>query len=114
MTVPAQAIERIATVVAEVERLNSSPQTPHWEDLGEPRRQELIAFVGGILSGRSVAQQHEAWLADQILAGWSHGETFDEVAKTDPDLVHWEDYAEARRAQLAAASHLVVMLAGLA
>jgi isocitrate lyase len=110
---PAEQVEQIAIMVAEAQRLRSTPATPHWEDLPQADQDELRAFVSGILSGRPVAQQHEAWFADQVLAGWTYGPTLDAQAKTDPDLVHWEDYTAERRAELLAASRLVLALSGL-
>ena len=113
MSAPEQVVTQIAAMVAEAQRLRATPQTPHWEDLPAADQAELKAFVSGILAGRPVAQQHEAWVADQCAAGWKYGETLDEQAKTDPDLVHWDEYTPERRAELVAASRLVGALAGL-
>ena len=113
MSAPEGIVTKISALVAEAERLQSDPPTPHWEDLTPSEQAEMRAFVEGVLAGRPVAQQHESWFADIVLAGWRYGETYDEAAKTDPDLVHWESYTPERRAQLVAAARLVGALSGL-
>jgi isocitrate lyase len=113
MPAPEAIVSKIAALVAEAERLQSDPPTPHWEDLTPAEQAEMRAFVSGVLAGVPVAQQHESWFADMVLAGWRYGETYNEAAQTDPDLVHWESYTPERRAELLAASRLVLALSGL-
>lgn len=106
--------EQIARLLAEVERIKKGDAYPHWEDLPQDAKDELTAFVADILAGKPVQQQHEAWFADQLSKGWAYGATFNAQAKQDPDLVHWEEYPEERRAELLSASRFVLAVAGLA
>jgi hypothetical protein len=34
--------------------------------------------------------RHDDWLRDRLLAGWRHGDAFDEQAKTDPRLISFD------------------------
>lgn len=108
-----EKLTQIAMVLAEVQRIRKGAPYPHWEDLPQAEKDELVAFVTGILSGRPVAQQHEAWLADQIADGWKWGAVKNAATKEDPDLVHWEDYDQARRDELQSASRFVLAVASI-
>jgi hypothetical protein len=58
------------------------------------------------------SQEHERWRAARTAEGWTHGETKDEAAKTNPLLVPWAEVPEAdRRWNLRSAENLLPMLA---
>jgi hypothetical protein len=88
----------IAAAVHELGRVKGGSVAPHWEDLPPFYQAEMLSLVEQTLAGIPVEQQHEAWFADQALAGWTRGDVFDPVAKTDPRLVHWAAYTPEQQA----------------
>ena len=58
------------------------------------------------------AREHARWYDDRTASGWTHGATRDDVAKTNPLLVPWEELpSEARAANLDSVRGLPELLA---
>lgn len=70
-----------------------------WAHVDEGARQRIRKYVGGCLTGVSPADLHARWCDEQAAAGWTVGETFDEIQRRDPDLVVFEELAPAERMQ---------------
>jgi hypothetical protein len=100
----------VAQAICELDRIESYGSMPHWEDYPELAQQELIAFVIAMFEGKTPETHQESWVVDQLLSGWTFGEQYDAVAKTDPRLMHWRDYPDAKRAQLTRAATLAKLL----
>lgn len=66
-------------------------QAPAWQ------RESAINGVRVALRGASPAQQHAAWSADKVAAGWVYGATKDADAKTHPCLVPYAELPEQQR-----------------
>jgi hypothetical protein len=112
-TLPSAMIAKaslVAQAICELDRIESSGTMPHWEDYPTLAQQELIAFVIAMFEGKTPEAHQESWVVDQLLAGWTFGEQYDDVAKTDPRLMHWVDYPETKRSQLTRAATLAKIL----
>jgi hypothetical protein len=90
-------VRALAQCVYELDRVKKGATGPHWEDVPALMQDELVGLVVGVLAGIPVEQQHEAWFADQLLAGWKFGPDYDPVLKTDPRLVHWDAYTDQQK-----------------
>lgn len=64
-----------------------------WSEAAEWQMESARAGVRFTLDNpdASPSQQHENWMADKIADGWVYGEVKDEVAKTHPCLVAYEE-----------------------
>ena len=108
------SIRALAQCVYELDRVRKGATAPHWEDMPALIQDELVGLVEGVLNGIPVEQQHEAWFADQLLAGWRFGPEYDPVLKTDPRLVHWEAYSDQAKADAQVAVNTIRALSVLA
>ena len=74
------------------------PQT-EWEKLGEGIKKKMISAIDKIQSGEisTPLEAHNNWMRDRRAAGWVWGLTKDEVNKTHPCLVEYEELPEDER-----------------
>ena len=93
---PVYDIEEIAEVCHEVNRAiceasGDSSQKP-WADAEDWQRASAVAGVKYTLAhpDATPADQHDAWSADKLSAGWVYGPTKDASAKTHPCLVPYD------------------------
>lgn len=96
-----QTIARCAELAHEANRLycegiGDASQLP-WRDAPAWQRESAINGVRVALSGATPEQQHAAWSADKIAAGWVYGPAKDADAKTHPCLVPYADLPDAQR-----------------
>jgi len=47
----------------------------------------------------SPSGRHAAWIASQEADGWTHGDTFDIAAKTDPNMVPFDELSPEQQAK---------------
>lgn len=93
---PSPFIEKIARVTHEVNRaiqisqLDPAPSLS-WDDAPEWQRESARQGVFSALAGSTPEQLHESWLRFKTDDGWSYGEVKDEVAKTHPCFVPYEE-----------------------
>src|SRR4051794_14142391 len=98
-------IEAIARTCHEVNRALCEAFGDHtqtsWEQAAEWQRDSAIAGVKFALANPSApaSAQHENWMADKVAAGWVHGETKDEIAKTHPCIVPYDQLPAHQRAK---------------
>ena len=64
---------------------------PAWDSAPQEYRDSSIAGVRGILAGNSPEQSHASWCSFKTSAGWVYGPVKDDVARTHPCLVPYED-----------------------
>jgi voltage-gated potassium channel Kch len=65
----------------------------------EPVKRRALAALGtgDDALERLAAMEHRRWMADLLMAGWSHGVRYDWDLRRHPDLVAYEDLGEATR-----------------
>jgi RyR domain len=69
-----------------------------WEDAPPWQRDSALDGVLGVIErGNTPAESHANWLAGKVASGWTYGETKDEVAKTHPCMVPYEDLSPVQR-----------------
>lgn len=71
------------------------PVGPPWDDLDEETKASAISGVQGVIDGNTPRESHESWMAFKIENGWVYGEIKDDVAKTHPLLIDYDDLDEA-------------------
>jgi hypothetical protein len=85
--------EQIAKVAHEANRSYceaiGDPSQKPWDEAEPWQRESAIAGVAFAEShpGAGDSAQHDAWMADKLKAGWTHGPVKDADAKTHPCLV---------------------------
>lgn len=64
-----------------------------WEDAADWQRDSAVKGVEYRMENRDAdpSEQHEAWKDDKVKAGWVYGEVKDEVAKTHPCIIGYDD-----------------------
>ena len=90
-------LEHIARVVHEANRAvqqiqadHTIPVSPPWDELDEETRASTIDGIYGVWSGLSPEASHVNWMEFKISHGWTLGSVKDEVAKTHPLLVPYD------------------------
>jgi hypothetical protein len=70
-------------------RINGDDSQVSWEEASADIRNSARAGVSFILQNPKAGDDllHDHWMAEKLLAGWTHGEVKDSVAKTHPCLV---------------------------
>lgn len=66
----------------------------HWEDAKEWQQDAALVGVEGVLSGDTPEKSHETWSAKKLADGWVYGPVKDDVAKTHPCLVPYDELPE--------------------
>lgn len=91
-------VEQIAEVAHGANRaltklVGDVPVQPSWSEAPEEMRASSVRGVEFALKHpeASASDQHVAWAADKIRAGWKHGPVKDEALKTHPALVAWSE-----------------------
>lgn len=67
------------------------PVSPPWDDLDDETQDSAAQGVMGIIRGDDPAQSHRNWLDFKIEHGWVFGDVKDEVAKTHPCIVPYNE-----------------------
>lgn len=98
-------IEKIAKVAHEVnkaycESLGDCSQ-PSWQDAPDWQKDSIVRGVKYHLENSEVtpAQSHENWRFEKFDQGFVYGEVKDEVAKTHPCCVPYEDLPDSQKAK---------------
>jgi hypothetical protein len=96
-TVPDLTLGEIARVVHEANRAlqivqsdPTIPVSPGWDDLDAETRRSAVEGVAGVLNGNSPRESHQGWCEFKTAHGWTLGPVKDEVAKTHPLLVPYD------------------------
>lgn len=99
-----EEIENIAIVCHEANRgyqianpIEGIPTAPPWIFFDEAQQAGVKQGVRKALEGATPKQLHESWLKFKTDAGWKYGEQKDEVAKTHPCMVPYEELSEDNR-----------------
>lgn len=74
-----------------LQRVLGEEPSPPWAEYPEHLRESAVRGVGAALAGQTPEQLHESWALDKISAGYSYGPVKDDVEKTHPCLVSYED-----------------------
>jgi RyR domain. len=79
----------------------NNPPSPHWDDASNETRNSAISGVMAVLThpNRTAQQSHIGWVAFKLANDWRYGPVKDEVAKTHPDLVPFEDLPKHEQAK---------------
>ena len=96
-------IQRIAQVCHEANcaiQYISGDANPseHWLTASDSQRQSAMDGVRAYLEGdKTPAEMHAAWSEHKLREGWTYGREKDEVAKTHPCLVPYDELPEDQR-----------------
>lgn len=71
--------------------------SPDWNVLDEVTRQSAREGVLKALEGYTPEQLHESWMEFKIKHGWTYGLSKDEVRKTHPCIVPYNELPEAQK-----------------
>lgn len=90
--------------------------SPPWGYAPQWQRDSAIAGVHAALDGtaKTAAQQHGAWLAHKEAEGWVYGPVKDEVLKTHPCMVPYDQLPDGQKKKDRAFRAIVIALAPLA
>lgn len=71
----------------------------HWAEAQQWQRDSIIKGVEFRLDNpdSTPKMQHKEWMADRLSKGWIYGEKKDEVKKTNPYLVPWDEMPEIQK-----------------
>lgn len=96
-------IERIARLCHEVNRiycvsLGDTSQVP-WEEASDHQKQSVRQGVIFLMSNRAATPKnsHESWMRAKVEAGWVWGPEKNEVTKTHPCMIPYEELPEEQR-----------------
>jgi hypothetical protein len=68
-----------------------NPVSLPWDEIGHEMRVSATTGVVTAMSGATPEQLHQSWCDFKIANGWFYGPVKDEVMKTHPCLVPYED-----------------------
>jgi hypothetical protein len=108
-------IESCARAAHEVNRayciaIGDDSQVP-WEDAAQWQRESAIHGVQTALGGSSPEEQHRAWLADKVAAGWKYGPAKDAEKKEHPCMVDYSKLPPEQRRKDLLYTSVVPMMA---
>jgi hypothetical protein len=97
---------------------------PHWDNndpnldasaraLLEASKTDMLGFTYASLAGWDPIRQHESWLFDQAVLGWTYGDSYDPVNKKDPRMVHWDEYPQEKQMEIMQAFKVIRTLCAL-
>lgn len=93
--------EEIASIVREANRalqiVYRDPNIPVsvlWDELDQETRDSAIDGVEHVLSGSTPEESHINWMKFKVDSGWVFGEVKDEVKKTHPLLIPYDELGE--------------------
>lgn len=102
----ARNIPRIARVCHEANRAYcvsiGDESQPAWEDAPEWQRKSAIEGVRAHLkSGLTLTpeQSHQEWMHHKIMDGWTYGPEKDELKKTHPCMIPYQELSADQRAK---------------
>lgn len=72
---------------------------PAWEDMSEEMRDSSVNGIVAVIHGAGPRESHEAWMSGKLARGWTWGTHKDEVAKTHPDLLPYDELSAYSRAK---------------
>ena len=80
-----------------IQKFNNEPVGPSWieapADIKESARQGVLKAM----QGETPEQLHESWMTFKIDGGWTYGLTKDDVKKTHPCIVPYEELDEKQK-----------------
>lgn len=115
---PPKRIEQIAQVMHESVRqwqiANGQSAAPSWTRAPDWMKEATRSAVKWRIENpsASAADQHQQWVEQKRLAGWSYGKVKSGVRKTHPLLVDYEDLPVVERRKDALAAGVILALAG--
>lgn len=77
--------------VQQIQRDDTIPVSPPWELLDEETRESALDGVIAAQQGTGPVESHENWMRFKLSRGWTYGRRKDEVAKTHPLLVPYDE-----------------------
>lgn len=105
-------IEHIARVCHEANRAiqiaTDDPKvSPSWDDAPEWQRDSAIEGVQKAIDGATHEELHESWCEFKVSDGWVYGAEKDEVSKTHPCLVPYDELPAEQKSKDAVFSAIV-------
>jgi hypothetical protein len=94
--------EQIARVVhaanAELQAIQGDPAPSQpWDHESQELRQNVILGVRNARNGMTPAEHHQSWVDDKAAHGWRYGASKDQLAKTHPCLVAYDQLPRDQR-----------------
>lgn len=77
----------------------SEPVSAPWDDLDTEYQESVKHGVRVVQEGNGPEELHRQWVMVKEALGWTYGEIKDDVKKTHPNLVDWEDLSTLQRAK---------------
>lgn len=112
-------VEDIARICHEANRALQAVQAdpgiavaPPWDDCGAEMQASVIDGVQGVLNGNTPEESHQSWINFKEAHGWVYGEVKDEVAKTHPCLVPYDQLPPSQQIKDGLFSAIVTALRG--
>lgn len=95
-------INHVAKICHEVNRViqrytGDPAPSPAWEDAPEWQRRSAREGVEQALSGATPEELHQSWVDFKVADGWTYGLIKDEVKRTHPCIVPYEELPESQR-----------------
>lgn len=94
-----EQIARVAWAVKQAMQdiLGDAHVSPPWWTISAADKAEFLGAVKLALGGITPRQLHESWMAYKFASGWRYGEKVDDVEKTHPYLVDWDQLTPQQR-----------------
>jgi len=107
--------EEIAHVCHEanraIQQVTGDPAvSPPWDEAPEWQRESAVEGVAKAVGGATPEQLHQSWCDFKAADGWVYGPVKDEVAKTHPCLVGYDELPPEQRQKDAVFSAIVCAL----
>lgn len=76
-----------------INRFHGKESRPVWDKLTEDERNKAFASVQSVIDNPSItpAESHQKWMDNKLADGWRYGPVKDEIKKTHPDLVGYDE-----------------------
>ena len=86
-----EALAQDAHIAKQRYYIVSGRKLPDWDEAPEYKRKGMRDGVVRVLKGMSPRERHEDWMMLKQSEGWTYGEVVDDVAKTHPCLVPYDE-----------------------
>lgn len=92
---------------------NGDPVSPRLEDAEDYRIESMVSGVKFALRGGTPEEQHQEWCRARRTEGWTWGEVKDDLAKTHPCLVPYDQLPASQRVKDALFAGIVQAMAAI-